>query len=129
MLSSTVNIVGPATSWVTAQIAFSSILLLNAFSLSRGRLGLPAGAVKSPPNTILFAPTLYAIDVNAVITAFGMPALSSSFAIVDPQRVHVPQVVVRNAALTPELFNSPAILLPISLLFSTLVPMPHVEKK
>lgn len=87
---------------------------------------MPLGAVKSPPNTIRFAPTLKAIDVKAVTCTLGMPARSSSFASVAQQRVHVPQVEVRIAARTPEFFKSSAIFLPISLLVSTFVPTPHV---
>lgn len=102
---------------------------LYAFSLSIGRSGLPVGEVKSPPKTILFAPTLKAIDVKAVTWAFGIPALSSSFDIVAPQRVQVPQVVVRIAAITPAFFKSAAIFLPISLLLSIFVPTPQVVKK
>ncbi len=73
-----------------------------------------------------FAPTLRAIDVNAVICTFGIPARSSSFATVAQQRVQVPHVEVRIAARTPEFFRSSAIFFPISLLVSTLVPTPQV---
>ena len=111
-----------------AKSAFSKILCLKTFSLSGGRLGSPDGAVKSPPNTILLAPTLNAMEVKAVTTALGIPALSSSFEIVAPQRVQVPQVVVIIAAETPASFKAFAMEAPMEILLSILVPIPQVEK-
>ncbi len=90
---------------------------------------MPLGEVKSPPKTMRFAPTFKAIEVKAVIKALGIPSLSSSFATVAQQRVQVPHVEVKMAADTPAFFSSLAILLPMSLLFSTLVPTPQVVKK
>jgi len=51
--------------------------------------------------TIRFAPTVIEMGVTVQTWTTGMPALSISFTIVAPQRVHVPQVEVRMTASTP----------------------------
>lgn len=104
------------------------MVFLKYCSLFSGLSESPTGHTKSPPNTILLAPTDKAIDVKAVITTLGIPALSISFEIVATQRVQVPHVEVRITAVTPFAFNVSAILLPITLLFSTFVPTPQVVK-
>ncbi len=123
-----VNNVGFSTSVSNASKAFNNIVFLKYCSLFSGLSGSPAGHTKSPPKTILFAPTDKAIDVNAVITTLGIPALSIPFEIVATQRVQVPHVEVRITAVTPFAFKVSAILLPVTLLFSTFVPTPQVVK-
>jgi hypothetical protein len=70
-------------------------------------------------------PTVFTMSDTAAICTVGMPAFSSSFVIVAPQRVLVPQVEVKMAASTPRLSNSTAISLPS--LFETLIEaqLPH----
>jgi len=77
---------------------------------------------------IRLAPTVVAILVRVQMSADAIPALSSSFTIVAPQRVPVPQVEVK---MTPtsswmRLRISSAIALPKRLAFSTEVALPEV---
>lgn len=123
-----VNRVGFSTSVFNASKAFNKTFFLKCFSRIIGRSGFPVGQIKSPPKTILFAPTDNAIEVKAVITTLGIPALSISFEIVATQRVQVPHVEVSMAAVTPFSFKIAAIPFPMSLLFSTFVPTPQVVK-
>ena len=51
--------------------------------------------------TILFAPTVMEIGVTVQMCTTGIPALSTSLTIVEPQRVQVPHVEVRITASTP----------------------------
>ena len=77
---------------------------------------------------IRLAPTVVAMLVRVQMRTVGIPALSSSFTIVAPQRVPVPQVAVK---MTPtsslmRLRISSAIALPKRLAFSTEVALPEV---
>lgn len=74
------------------------------------------------------APTRNAIDVRLHRSAVGMPARSSSLASVAPQRVPVPQVEVRIAALAPEWRRSAAHSTPNRWALDTDVPLPAVTK-
>jgi hypothetical protein len=78
--------------------AVSSSRRRHALSSSGQRLGSPAGYGMPLVGTMRGAPTLLAIGTRLQRRAVGMPALSSSFVSVDPQRVPVPQVEVRIAA-------------------------------
>lgn len=77
---------------------------------------------------IRLAPTVVAILVSVQMRTEGIPAFSSSFTIVAPQRVPVPQVDVN---MTPtfsliRLRISSAIALPKRVAFSTDVALPEV---
>lgn len=52
------------------------------------------------PGIMRLAPTFRAIEIREAMTTAGMPRLSISLAIADPQRVQVPQVQVMIAPLT-----------------------------
>ena len=78
--------------------------------------------------TTLGAPTLVAMDTRLHSRAVGMPAFSSSFASVDPQRVPVPHVAVRMAACTPARRRSMAHSLPNLRALPTEVPFPTVTR-
>ncbi len=78
---------------------------------------------------IRFAPTAKAMDVMVHICTVGIPARSSSFVIVAPQRVPVPQVEVRITACTPSAIKTRAISWPNLRPFSRVVPLPVVVKK
>jgi hypothetical protein len=75
-----------------------------------------------------FAPTDWAMETRLEMRVAGIPARSSSFTIVAPQRVPVPQVEVKiTPTRTPSLRRmSRAISLPKRLLFSTEVAFPAV---
>ena len=80
------------------------------------------------PGTMRLAPTERPIDTKLQMSTAGMPALSSSFTIVAPQRVPVPQVEAR---ITPALSRkvlriSAAISRPNRAAFSTVVAFPTV---
>jgi hypothetical protein len=79
------------------------------------------------PFTTRFAPTFSASAGMAEIIATGMPARSSSFAIVAPQRLQVPQVATSSAPATPAGRSSAAISAPIRRACPTAVPTPLVE--
>jgi len=89
-------------------------------------VGSPRGCGIPRAGTILKTPTALAIDVIVQIWLVGRPARSSSFVIVAPQRVPVPQVEVRMTACTPSSFSLAAISLPNLLAFSIVVPLPVV---
>lgn len=77
---------------------------------------------------IRLAPTVIAMLVRVQMRAAGIPAFSSSFTIVAPQRVPVPQVAVN---MTPtfslkRLRISSAMALPKRVAFSTDVALPDV---
>lgn len=72
------------------------------------------------------APADWAMEVIAVRSTAGSPALSISFASVAPQRVPVPQVLVTMAACTPSLISCLAIPSPIAVALGTVVPVPTV---
>jgi hypothetical protein len=78
--------------------------------------------------TIRGAPTRRAMEVRLHRSAVGMPARSSSFASVAPQRVPVPQVEVRTAALTSEWCRSAAHSMPKRRALPTDVPLPAVTR-
>jgi hypothetical protein len=76
--------------------------------------------------TILLAPTVLDMGTMLQICTAKIPALSISFAIVAPQRVHDPQVELMMTALTPSLIKSFAISSANPLAFATEVPFPTV---
>ena len=79
---------------------------------------------------ILLAPTLCEMGTIEAICTTGMsPESSMALASVAPQRVQVPQVEVRIAAVTSPSLRSRSIASPILTLLSTFVPIPHVVKK
>lgn len=78
--------------------------------------------------TILTAPTVFEIGVTVHICAAGIPTLSTSFTIVAPQRVHVPQVDVIIAPSIPASNSSCAISFPILVASATEVEFPVVTK-
>jgi len=72
------------------------------------------------------APTDVEIVVIVAIWTIGMPYLSISLTIVAPQRVQVPQVLVRTTASTPAAFNCAPISTPNLTELATAVPVPVV---
>jgi len=76
--------------------------------------------------TMRFAPTVREMGTIVQTWTVGMPALSSSFTIVAPQRVQVPQVDVRITACTPSAISSLAIAWAYFLALATDVPLPTV---
>ncbi len=81
--------------------AFWTYFRLKTFSSAELSDGLPTGQVIANPLRIREEPTDFAISTTAQICVTGIPTRSISFTIVDPQRVLVPQVDVRIAALIP----------------------------
>ena len=77
--------------------------------------------------TMRFTPTVFATGIRFAIRTIVIPALSISRVIVAPQRVHVPQVEVMIAAVTPSASNSAAISRPILAASACVVPVPTVE--
>ena len=69
------------------------------------------------------------IMARALIMATVMPSRSSSFVIVAPQRLQLPQVATSRAACTPASLNSRATSRPIRFALVTGVPLPTVEKE
>ena len=78
--------------------------------------------------TMRGAPTLTAMGTRFTSRAVGIPARSSSFASVDPQRVPVPHVAVRIAAWTPARRSSAAHSTPKCVASATPVPLPAVTR-
>ncbi len=78
--------------------------------------------------TIRGAPTRRAIDTRLHNSAVAIPARSSSFASVAPQRVPVPHVAVRMAARAPERRRSAAHSTPKRRALPTDVPLPVVTR-
>ncbi len=76
--------------------------------------------------TILLAPTVKEMGVTVHTCTTAIPALSISFTIVAPQRVQVPQVLVRMTACTPSFTSSWAISVANAAAFATDVPLPTV---
>lgn len=76
--------------------------------------------------TILLAPTVLEMGTIVHTCTAGIPALSISFAIVAPQRVHVPQVELRMTAWTPSRMRSLAISWANPFALATAVPLPTV---
>ncbi len=76
--------------------------------------------------TMRFAPTVRDMGTIVHTCTAGSPARSSSFTIVAPQRVHVPQVDVSITAWTPSAISSPAIVRANLLALATEVPLPTV---
>jgi hypothetical protein len=64
------------------------------------------------PATMRGAPTVRGMTGRAETTTVGMPLRSISFAIVAPQRLHVPQVAVSNTACTSAACSAAAISCP-----------------
>jgi hypothetical protein len=106
--------------------ALRTIIRLTSRSLAGDRSGFPTGCVMARPGTILYAPTMSAVETRVVITAVGMPTFSISWLIAAPQRVPVPQVAVSIAAEMPSNFSSAAMPLPILRAASTVVATPVV---
>ena len=79
------------------------------------------------PRTILFAPTVCGTMGIALMTATGIPARSSSFVIVAPQRLQLPQVGTMMTAPTPASSNSSTISRPNCLALPIEVWLPTVE--
>ena len=77
--------------------------------------------------TIRIEPTMNATEPIAQIWATGMPTLSSSFRIADPQRVLVPHVEVSIPPETPAALSSAAMASPLFLQFSPMLAHPDVE--
>lgn len=71
-------------------------------------------------------PTIKATGVIVHTCAVVNPARSISLTITAPQRVLVPQVEVKMTAVTPSAWSRLAILCPIFLLLSKVVPTPTV---
>lgn len=76
--------------------------------------------------TIRGAPLAWEMVTMVEIWTVRIPAFSSSFASVAPQRVQVPQLDVTRAACTPFCANSLAIASPNFLALATEVPLPTV---
>lgn len=76
--------------------------------------------------TMRLAPTVREMGVTVQTWTTGIPTRSISFTIVAPQRVQVPQVLVRMTAWTPSLTNSWAISAAKDLALATEVPFPTV---
>ena len=103
-------------------------LLRAVFSSGTDSAGSPSGWGIPRAGMIRLAPTVVAILVSVQMRAVGIPAFSSSFAIVAPQRVPVPQVAVK---MTPtfsliRLRISSAMAVPKRVAFSTEVALPDV---
>jgi hypothetical protein len=109
-----------------ASKALRTIVRLISRSRPGDSSGFPTGCVIARPGTILYAPTMSAVETRVVITAVGIPAFSISWLIAAPQRVPVPQVAVSIAAETPSDFSSAAMSLPILRAASTVVATPVV---
>jgi len=77
--------------------------------------------------TIRLAPTVKEMGVTVQMCTTAIPARSISFTIVAPQRVQVPQVLVKITACTPSFTNSWAISVAYFTAFATDVPLPTVE--
>ena len=124
--NSYLKIVCLSTSIVSAFNAFSTIFLLNAFSSSGFKEGLPSGCGIAIAGTIRLAPTVMEIGVTVHTCTTGIPVASIPLTIVAPQRVQVPHVLVRMTASTCAAFS----LAPISsenfLAEATAVPLPTV---
>ena len=71
------------------------MLLRNCCSSNGSRSAFPRGFTILLPMMIRLDPTMVATGMMEQTWAVGIPALSSSFVSVDPQRVLVPQVEVR----------------------------------
>lgn len=76
--------------------------------------------------TMRFAPTVRDMGTIVHTCTVGSPARSSSFTIVAPQRVQVPQVDVSITAWTPSAISSFAIVWANLLALATEVPLPTV---
>ena len=98
----------------------------HAASASGGRLGSPTGCGIRPAGRMRIAPKAVAIDVIAVMSTVGRPAASICRASVAPQRVPVPQVLVRITACTPSLMSTVAISVPMRSALARLIPVPTV---
>ena len=76
--------------------------------------------------TIRFAPTVLEMLMIEQTCTVGRPARSSSLTIVAPQRVQVPQVLVRMTAWTPSFTSRGAISVPKRRAWVTEVALPTV---
>lgn len=115
-----------STSVSSISSARSTIFRRNSISAAIDNAGSPKGDVIACPRRILFAPTIAAMVGSDVTNTVAIPALSISFASVDPQRVPVPQVPVRRTASTPASRSSSAISRPNFVAAATVVPFPVV---
>ena len=77
--------------------------------------------------TMRLAPTVSEMGVTVQTCTTGRPARSISLTIVAPQRVQVPQVLVRMTASTPSATSLRPILVANSFAEATAVPLPTVE--
>ena len=87
---------------------------------------MPTGQVIAKPLRIRDEPTDLAISTTAQICVTGMPTRSISLTIVDPQRVLVPHVEVRMAAVMPLSSRDCAIFSPFAFAAATLAQLPQV---
>lgn len=78
---------------------------------------------------ILAAPTVLDMGVTVQMCTAGIPAFSSCFTIVAPQRVQVPHVLVKTAACTPASSRSLAISRPNFAASATEVEFPVVVSR
>ena len=116
---------------ISVEIAFNAfrrIVFLSSISSSRLKLGFPTGYGIAMAGTILFAPTACEIGTIEQTCATGIPKLSIVFAIVAPQRVHVPQLEVRMAAWIPSNFILCATSIANFFALATAVALPTVAK-
>ncbi len=102
------------------------IFLRRFFSSISESFGFPSGWGIATAGTILGAPTVFEIFVIVQMWAVTIPFFSNSFAIVAPQRVHVPQVDVRITAETWASLSSAAISWANFPALATEVPLPTV---
>jgi len=120
------NSVGSETSHVRAITAVSRSRRRRSASRAGGRVGSPRTWVMATPRTTRGTPRLIGMAATAETKATGMPARSSSIAIVAPQRLHVPQVAVMMAAATPSRVSWLAISRPNRRACAAVVPTPTV---
>lgn len=105
-----------------------TIRIFNSRSPTSERVGSPHTCSTRMPRTIRLAPTVYGTMGMALSKATGIPARSSSFAIVAPQRLQLPQVATRITAPTPADDSSSTIRSPIRRAAFTAVPLPVVAR-
>ena len=105
------------------------MLFCSRWSRSGDNSGSPHTCSTLMPCTTLEAPTESGIIGIAVIWTVGMFTRSSSFAIVAPQRLQLPQVATSTTAPTSASLSSSAMPSPIFFADLTAIPFPAVEKK
>ena len=102
------------------------IRIISLWSLSTDSSGSPQTCSTLTPRTTRCVPTDRGIIGTALICATGMLARSSSFAIVAPQRLQLPQVATSKTASTPVSLSSAVISSPIFRAAVTAMPFPAV---